>query len=430
MKRIDLTITARSPLAIGRQKPGGSVSEVEHYIPGIVVRGAIAGFMLRQAQQSDTDLSQDPESDFKALFMDGKALFLNAYPALAEINDTLQVQPGVQVLPATALSAKNGGGFKPKNGVFDSLIDRFCAEQQGRIYDPNCPQDGDRVDPFKGFYSRSGKQYYSHAVNTRLLTRVGINRRRATAEESILYSIEVLDEFKRHTNKAGTLQVEPMVFLGSIWMQEDDLAETLCDYLQNYCNEFRLGNSASRGLGKVTLKAVKQDVSSTVPARIQNFNQALDNRWKLWKLFGSSQNCPTKERLFFTVDLQSDAILTEQWRRTTVISESMLQSRLQTLLALNGSDARLEGNLQLHAVYSSYDYRSGWNAAWGLMKDVELTTQYGSVYLFSIDRDQQTSWLQALEQLDFWGIGDRTAEGFGHVKVCDEFHCVFREEPA
>ena len=37
MKKINLEIKALSPLAIGRQKPGGSISEAESYIPGTVI---------------------------------------------------------------------------------------------------------------------------------------------------------------------------------------------------------------------------------------------------------------------------------------------------------------------------------------------------------------------------------------------------------
>lgn len=37
MKRVELTITALSALAIGRRKPG-SVNEAEGYIPGSVIR--------------------------------------------------------------------------------------------------------------------------------------------------------------------------------------------------------------------------------------------------------------------------------------------------------------------------------------------------------------------------------------------------------
>jgi CRISPR-associated protein Csx10 len=85
-----------------------------------------------------------------------------------------------------------------------------------------------------------------------------------------------------------------------------------------------------------------------------------------------------------------------------------------------------DSDLQLHAAYSSYDYRSGWNAAWGLMKDVELVTNRGAVYLFSTPSLE--TWKPLLKELEHRGVGERTQEGFGQVQVCSDFHKVFREE--
>jgi CRISPR-associated protein Csx10 len=64
------------------------------------------------------------------------------------------------------------------------------------------------------------------------------------------------------------------------------------------------------------------------------------------------------------------------------------------------------------------------------MKDVELVTNRGSVYLFSVDSAHRGQWSEALRQLEEKGVGDRTVEGFGQVRVCDEFHWIFREEAA
>ena len=83
-------------------------------------------------------------------------------------------------------------------------------------------------------------------------------------------------------------------------------------------------------------------------------------------------------------------------------------------------------SLNLEVAYSSYDYLSGWNAAWGLMKDIELITNKGAVYLFSIDTNQLDSWVKALIALEMSGVGDRTSEGFGQIRVCNEFHLVLR----
>jgi CRISPR-associated protein Csx10 len=187
MQRIELEIKALSALAIARQKAGGSIGEAVDYIPGTVVRGAVAAQILDLSNGRSADLTENG-GDFQALFLsDNPAIFQNAYPALV-INGKLIPQARLEdngVLPTTALSSKNKSGFTPKNnGVFDTLIDRFCAEGYGYPYDPNCPKDGGRVDPAGiSFYCKFNKKYHSLSANKRLLTRVGINRRRATSEE-------------------------------------------------------------------------------------------------------------------------------------------------------------------------------------------------------------------------------------------------------
>ncbi|NET09249.1 MAG: CRISPR-associated RAMP protein Csx10, partial [Symploca sp. SIO2B6] len=141
MKRLHLKITAKSPLAIGERKPG-SVSEAMDYIPGSVIRGAIAQKILQHGG------SQQPEpgDDFHKLFVDDRAaIFRNTYPAIAKTGeDTYQESTNpIHLLPATALSYKTESGFcsdnidSKKAGVFDALIDSFCAREQGLFYEPN-----------------------------------------------------------------------------------------------------------------------------------------------------------------------------------------------------------------------------------------------------------------------------------------------------
>ncbi|NJN87946.1 MAG: CRISPR-associated RAMP protein Csx10 [Leptolyngbyaceae cyanobacterium SL_7_1] len=415
MKQIILTITAQAPLAIGQQKPGGSVSEAFDYIPGSVIRGAIAAKILQQAQEAgqiDTtnDNFNQPGDNFQALFLDQQAaVFQNAYPAIAKTSDDhYAVICKISLLPATALSSKTNSGFKPKNaGVFDSLIDSFCAKEHGHFYEPN-DLTGDRVEPFKGFYSEQENTYRSHSISKRLLTRVGINRRRATAEEQILYSIEVLNETQ------GKKEPQPSVYRSAIVVDDDGLADQLCDFITHRREEFRLGGSASRGLGKVHLAVELQNTTGDqeIQSRVSAFNTKLKKHWEQWNIFNSK---PFPDRHFFTLDLQSDAILTEDWQRTMVISKKMLRDY-----------AGIEDDtLELELSYSSYDYRSGWNAAWGLQKDVELITNMASVYLFSTE--QPDRWYEPLHRLEQRGVGDRTPEGFGQVKVCDPFHLIFRE---
>ena len=411
MKRIQLEIKALSPLAIAKQKPGGSISEAVDYIPGTVIRGAVAAQILNQSGHQFSDLTENG-GDFQTLFLgENPAIFQNAYPAVIR-KSRIEIQSDIRVLPATTLSSKNDSGFKTKkgaNGVFDTLIDRFCADGYGYPYDPNCPKDGERVDAYTGLYSKQGKNYYTHSADKRLLTRVGINRRRATAEDEILYSIEVLNESQVQKKK-------PEIYSSAI-LVTDELADSLKQFIDERSQNFRLGGSASRGLGKVEIKTKEPvDAKIDVSDRIAKFTDALRDRWKEWqKIFGNPLEELPSDRTYFTLDLQSDAILTENWRRTTVISEVMLQQ----FAAIEDSSLKLE------AAYSSYDYKSGWNSAWGLMKDVELVTNKGGVYLFSTT--QRDLWIEKLGELEVRGVGDRTCEGFGQILICNEFHLVFRE---
>lgn len=70
-------------------------------------------------------------------------------------------------------------------------------------------------------------------------------------------------------------------------------------------------------------------------------------------------------------------------------------------------------DVRLHAAYSSYDYRSGWNAAWGLPKDTELVTKLGSAMLFSISKEKQNEACDLLAKLEQSRIGNRRSEGYG-----------------
>ena len=413
MQRIELEIKALSPLAIARYKPGGSISEALDYVPGTVIRGAVAAQILNESGHQFSDLTENG-GDFQALFLsENPAIFQNAYPALL-INGKIIPQARLDdsgVLPTTALSSKNKPGFKTKNnGVFDTLIDRFCAEGYGYPYDPNCPKDGGRVDPAGiSFYCKFNKKYHSLSANKRLLTRVGINRRRAASEEEILYSVEVLNESQEKKQ-------QPVCYRGAI-LVEDDLAESLGNFIEQRNQNFRLGGSTSRGLGKVEI-TTKNPVSArmNVEQKITNFTKSIQDRWREWRIFGIPLQELSSDRTYFTLDLQSDAILTENWRRTTVISEKMLQQF-----------AKVEDpSLKLEAAYTSYDYLSGWNSAWGLMKDVELITNKGSVYLFSTS--QAEPWIERLGELEMSGLGDRTSEGFGQIQICNQFHHIFRED--
>lgn len=435
MKEIKLTITALSPLAVGTKKPG-SVSEAHEYVAGSVIRGTIAEKIL-QAQPNP-----QPGDDFYSLFVDNQAaIFRNAYPVTGKYRDFTNAvdeqdyeekslcAEQVLVLPTTALSSKIKPGFKYKlfedefqgNGVFDTLIDHLCAAEYNLPYDPTCPSGSGQVEAFSGFYScdnsTESPRYIKHSVNKRLLTRVGINRQRATSQEDILYSIEVLNEKFPLQVKQKSPQWLPVKYRSSILLEDAKLAKLLTQFIDTNSHNFRLGGATSRGLGKVKIKANLEELNTDISQNIEQFNLKLEERRQEWgEVFGHDSPPNQSERTYFTINLLSDAILVNNWQRTTVLCTQMLQE-------LTGVT---DENLKLHTAYSNYSYTSGWNSAWGLNKDTELITTKGSVYLFSTSEPDK--WYQPLTKLTHQGIGERTTEGFGQITVCHPFHLIFREE--
>jgi CRISPR-associated protein Csx10 len=82
-------------------------------------------------------------------------------------------------------------------------------------------------------------------------------------------------------------------------------------------------------------------------------------------------------------------------------------------------------SLRLLRSYVSYDYRGGWHTGQRMPKDTELVTRSGGVFVFHTA--DLTAWLAPLAALEVHGIGERTAEGFGEVRICDVFHVEGRE---
>ncbi|MEW6212953.1 MAG: CRISPR-associated RAMP protein Csx10, partial [Acidobacteriota bacterium] len=115
----------------------------------------------------------------------------------------------------------------------------------------------------------------------------------------------------------------------------------------------------------------------------------------------------------FTIDLQSDAILLDEtgWRPTMVLSAACLQR-----------EAQCNEPVEMARSYASYTYRSGWNAAHGLPKDVDVATTAGNVFVYRTPSEKLSMWIERLTELERRGVGERRLEGFGQVKVCDEFH--------
>ncbi len=397
---LSLKVTLKSPILTGGRKPTGQASEALNYIRGGLIRGAVANALLTELE------NRKPDAEFRKIFTeDDASIFRNC-------------TPGTEVLPATAVSCKDFAGFiaDGKHGIFDTLLERIVSEKAGWMYQPNCPQCGGRIEAQSGFYEVKNGSHKEKRLNTRLLTRVAINRQRKVAEEGLLYHLNAIDPVilkTKNSESEESVKGKKVVLHGSVRVPSvlvDKVAQTLQQKV------IRLGGGSSRGLGQVSITVENKKPPKPVNKRITHFNGKFKT---LWQAYASLPNTDIGECKgdYFTVNLQSEAILTasDGWQRTMVLTAQMLQDM-----------TRCDTELTLVRSFASYGYAGGWNAVWGLPKDTELVTNMGSVFVFhTSDID---AWIPALQGLEDTGIGNRREEGYGQITICDPFHLHTREK--
>jgi len=402
IERLHVELAAKSPLCFGERRPGGQFRETPGYVPGAALRAAVAMRLLDRADVSP--------AAFQEIFVGGArgpAVFSDACP-------------GVGVLPATAVSCKCHNGFQGdgRHGVKDTLVERLCFEAlgpAGPLLLPRC-QCGDRMQAVESrFYRRDGQAFLSAKLTQQLLTRVAINRRRATAEDELLYSPIVIAEGRLDADG----NYDETRFNGTV------IAAAHGDLLETELRELRsVGSGNSRGLGQVKISVTRElaDRDSELAA-LQERTQALNEEIRnFWQAVRQLPGCKSPEHdpdtgTYFTLDLQSDAVLKEHgWLPAITLTGEMLKE----LSAVDDS------TLSLVRCYSGCDYRGGWNLAWRLPKDVQVVIPRGSVFIYWTRNFEK--WKARLLDLEYWGIGERTSEGFGRVRVSDEFHVFASKE--
>ena len=400
---LSIKVTLESPMLTGGRKPSGQAVEAVQYIRGGLIRGAVANALLADLENSE------PDADFSQLFLENDAgTFRNC-------------TPGTKVLPATAAGCKDFSGFpnaddNEKHGIFDTLFERIASEKAGQMYQPNCPECNGRIEAQGGFYENVGDSYENRSLNTRLLTRVAINRHRRVAEDELLYHLTALDPIIVKKKKGGSrddVKIKKVVLHGSARIPSD-LVDKVAQTLRQKVK--RLGGGSSRGLGKVNVVVDKQKSPDPLEKRIAAFNCVLKEVWETYALLPNTEISEFKGT-YFSVNLQSEAILIAEdgWQRSMALTAPALQK-------LAGCDTEVTHVRS----FASYDYVSGWNAAWELPKETELVTQMGSVFVFhTLDID---AWIPKLQTLEDIGIGDRREEGFGQILICDPFHLQMREK--
>lgn len=372
---LDVTITAEGPLAFPERRFGEQFRSSLGYIPGGAIYAALGtrGF---EAQ----------------LFRELRCH--NAYP----------VAPGdawSRPLPMSALRRKGKEDEKPQ----ESLVRRVCWEEQqpaGLIYTPT-DEDGRAWEVVKhSFYTIRNGKVETLSMAQRVLTRVAIDRQRSTAAHGRLYSPLVLNEVQSNDEHPRY----PATFRGTI-----RLPATAQHLRTALATIDALGARQTSGLGGVKIRvADAQEADGGLKQRIETFTKCFREQAKTYRDLGGKEWMVHGH--VFSINLLSDAILREQgWLPTQELSPAALQE-------LTGIQARLLRSFTNTAVIG------GWHAKWRQPKPTALATSMGSVFVFHAEQGLSEQDFAALARLQQDGIGERRSEGFGQVRICDDFHLL------
>jgi CRISPR-associated protein Csx10 len=129
----------------------------------------------------------------------------------------------------------------------------------------------------------------------------------------------------------------------------------------------------------------------------------------------------------FTVNLLSDALLLDQgWMPTNELSGALL-NELTRVVSEQGDVTYPGLNARLIRSFTGAALAGGWNVSWQRPKPSAVATTMGSVFVFQAEDKLSPDDYAALARLEQHGIGERRAEGYGQVRICDEFHLLSEE---
>jgi hypothetical protein len=166
--------------------------------------------------------------------------------------------------------------------------------------------------------------------------------------------------------------------------------------------ELSVGQARSRGFGRIAVRLdqIEQLSILSPQERLQHFNCDLP--------------APDGHR-HISLTLVSDAIVVDERLRFRPALD--VQDLERECPALKGWIVRLEKAATTSRAIS------GWHGGAGLPRPDDLGIAMGSAFLYLCKEDtNQAPLVEALEQLEAYGIGCRRVEGYGRVVVCAPWH--------
>lgn len=416
-RAFDLQIIPNSPLHLGDESGAGNFSQTRDVIPGANLRGAVAERALRECTQPEhkQDHAQCPDREqcpFWRIFGDREPLFGYAYPGTSG---------PAYPFPLTARTCKLARGFKASDkegphGIYDLLIDQFVyglvsdprypsrdilqpglGQQWAKLKEPlrdTCPECGSALALAQGSYVQPEGQspHDAGSMSVRRATHVGINRARAVAEDSLLFTLETIEP------------AEEAIYFHSRVVAAEDCAATLRGYLKGV---HAIGGGYSRGLGQVTCSISREQTEANgLKSRLDQFQQTVRTALAQYQIQDTRIKAEWPGTLF-SVTLVSPAILE---------SYGCVQTRL-TPGWLGLPEA------QLLQAWARTEVITGWDSAAGLPRRTSLGIQTGSAFLYWVPPQIESArLLELVEKIEVEGVGEQRPRGYGQALVCAPIH--------
>jgi len=380
MKYYRFTAKLLAPFMVQRNRQSNAPQGLP-YLPGSALRGALAAKYLREGGSPDA-------GDFKSLFIDNLICFPDLFPA-----DDPQVIS--RVLPSTGFSCKRFPGFRFQggHGVSDTLIFTTAARIRKKPVGAEswiCPVCGNDKKTFSGFWNGDGAASRKYEPTITFERHTGIDRVTGTVAQSIFFTTQAISNYRKDPS-SGKYEVQHLT--GGIFAEENQIKalEPLIS------GPLFVGADRSRGMGELALSIAQY---SSPSFDIPGWNRAFGKKFR----DAAGANLPTG--LYFTVNLESHAILTDRFLRPSASIDLSFPDIHEVLKVAKSQTVR------------------GWQATYGLPKPDDVVLSMGSVFLFRYDGTDEAALKSYLNQLAVAGLGLRREEGFGRISICDPFHTM------
>jgi CRISPR-associated protein Csx10 len=229
--------------------------------------------------------------------------------------------------------------------------------------------------------------------------RLRVDPYRGVAQDRELFAMRVLDQGQ--------------IFKG--WLEIPDEAGEIPETA-----ELRLGAKTTVGLGRATVRFERAGVSASgdLQERIARFQEKARNGLK------QSDKGETEECTYFALTLLVDALpektlaAKSEWVPTATLQQEVAQAILPSgspIVARDVEAVKVITDFKVYGSYCTAERRDG-------RQEAALHIAAGSVFLYRMRSVLDDEMLQSLRRLEEQGVGAKTEDGYGAVRVCDEFH--------